>query len=141
MIKRNDLKLIAETRLKEAKVLFDNGFYDGAGYLCGYVVETALKAVICKNLRIDEYPDEGKDKTIFTSHDFDRLLLLSGLQKRISLSNKKNKDLFENWSLLTAWKPEGRYVINGYTKKDVQELFKALEDKKHGFFSWIQKIW
>ena len=74
MVKYKDLKLIAETRLEEAKVLYGSHLYDGAAYICGYVVETALKARICKNLRIKEYPDDGKDKQIFSSHDFDRPL-------------------------------------------------------------------
>jgi len=93
MIQYKDLKLISETRLKEAKVLYEHGLYDGAAYICGYVLETALKAMICKNLKINEYPDDGKDKTIFSSHDFDRLLLLSGLQSKISLGARNKKNL------------------------------------------------
>ncbi|MFA6198196.1 MAG: HEPN domain-containing protein [Patescibacteria group bacterium] len=141
MIKYDDLKLIAETRLKEAKALKKSRLYDGAAYICGYVVETALKARICKNLKVKEYPDDGKEKQIFSSHDFDRLLLLSGLQNSISLANRRNKKLFENWSLLTKWKPERRYTLGEYGKKDVEELLVALEVGKFGFFSWIKKRW
>lgn len=145
MIKREDLKLIALIRLKEAKVLYKNGFYDGAAYLCGYVVEATLKAMICKNLKITDYPDDDSSiknaKTIFYSHDFDRLVLLAGLQKEISLTNKKNKDLFKNWSLLTTWKPDHRYRVNEYTKQDVKDLLNALENRSSGFFSWIKRKW
>ncbi len=141
MIKYEDLKLIAETRLKEAKVLYDNNLYDGAAYICGYVVETALKARICKNLKIKEYPDDGKDKQIFSSHDFDRLLLLCGLQNKISLANKKTRKLFENWSLLTNWKPEKRYTLGVYNKQTVKNLLDALEQGQYGFFNWIKKLW
>lgn len=141
MIQYEDLKLIAETRLKEAKALHKSGLHDGAAYICGYVVETALKARICKNLKIKEYPDEGNEKQIFRSHDFDRLLLLSGLQNKISLANKRTKKLFENWSLLTSWKPEERYTLGAYQKKDIEDLFKALEDGQYGFFNWIKKLW
>ena len=59
------LKDIALARLAEAKVLLavrtgDEGIalYDGASYLAGYAVETALKAVICKLLGTD-YPPQG----------------------------------------------------------------------------------
>lgn len=141
MIRHEDLKDIAVTRLKEARVLYQKAMYDGAGYLCGYVVETALKARICKNLRIKEYPDEGKDKSIFSSHDFDRLLLLSGLQSKINLGHKKNKVLFANWSLLTSWRPERRYKLGEFTKADVEELFKALEGSPQSFLTWIKKLW
>ena len=41
-MKRDDFKQIARIRLKEAKTLFSNGNYDGAYYLCGYVVARAL---------------------------------------------------------------------------------------------------
>ncbi|MBU1864766.1 MAG: HEPN domain-containing protein [Candidatus Omnitrophica bacterium] len=141
MIKYEDLKLIAETRLKEATALYEADLYDGAAYICGYVVETALKARICKNLKIKEYPDDGKEKPIFSSHDFDRLLLLGGLQNRISLSNKRTKKLFENWSLLTNWRPERRYTLGGYNKQAVKDLLDALEKGQYGFFNWIKKLW
>lgn len=141
MIKYEDLKLIAETRLKEAKALYKSGLYDGAAYICGYVVETALKARICKNLKIKEYPDDGKEKQIFSSHDFDRLLLLGGLQNRISLASKRTKKLFENWSLLTNWRPEKRYTLGVYKKQDVKDLLEALEKGQYGFFNWVKKLW
>jgi HEPN domain-containing protein len=142
MITHKNLKSIAFMRLKEAKVLYKNKLYDGAAYLCGYVVEAALKARICKNLNIKSYPDDGNLKTIFSSHDFDRLLLLSGLSEEISLSNKRNQQLFQNWSLLTAWRPERRYIPKGtHKKEDLKSMFKALEDRKSGFLTWIKKSW
>jgi HEPN domain-containing protein len=55
---RNDFKNISNTRFKEVKALYRNGLYDGAMYLSGYVIETALKARICKLLDSD-YPETG----------------------------------------------------------------------------------
>jgi len=55
-----ELKKLARTRLKEAKVLYQNGLYDGACYLAGYVIELALKARICKVLDLDDYPETGE---------------------------------------------------------------------------------
>ena len=129
-------------RLKEAKVLYEHNLYDGAAYLCGYVVEAALKAIICKNLNIEQYPDDGTMKTIFSSHDFDRLLLLSGLSKEINLSNTRNLKLFQNWSLLTEWRPDRRYIPTGtYKKEQIRDMFKALEDKQTGLLTYIKKLW
>lgn len=140
MIKYKDLKKIAEIRLKEAQILNSNGYYDGATYLCGYVVETALKARICKNLNIQDYPDTGENKSIFSSHNFDRLLLLSGLQDQISIS--KNPQLFQNWSLLTTWKPDGRYQsIGTCSKQSAKDTLQALTQSKFGFLKWIKKQW
>lgn len=142
MIKYQDLKIIAETRLKEAKILYRNKLYDGAVYLCGYVVETSLKARICKHLNIPEYLDDGSHKQVFSSHDFDRLLILSGLSNEISLANAKNKKLFTNWSTLTSWKPESRYTsIGTYSQQDALNIIRALTNKRWGFLNWIKNIW
>ena len=73
---RAEFKQLAKLRLKEAETLFTAGLYDGAAYLCGYVVEFALKARICKLLGLDEYPETGKLKTAYAVHDFNQLLIL-----------------------------------------------------------------
>lgn len=38
---RWELQKIAKIRKKESKKLLDDGYYSGAYYLCGYVVELA----------------------------------------------------------------------------------------------------
>jgi hypothetical protein len=139
---RRELQQIAHTRLKEAKVLFSAGLYDGAVYLCGYVIEAALKARICRHLQMKEYQDTGTMKNVLYSHDFDRLLFLSGLRNRINLANKKRINLFKNWSLLTSWTPEIRYSpVNTHDRQYAANLIKALEDNNDGFLIWIEKLW
>lgn len=44
MATREELQQLARLRLREAEALFAAGLYDGCVYLCGYVVELALKA-------------------------------------------------------------------------------------------------
>lgn len=139
MIKKNDLKKIAKTRLEEARLLHQHGFYDGASYLCGYVLEVSLKAKICKNLGVDEYPDDNAHKQAFRVHDFDRLLLLSGLSSQVVPTNV---DLFRNWSLLTKWKPEDRYAPIGSTDQaKSKDLLDALDDPNHGLLTYIKRRW
>ena len=139
---KRDLQKIAELRLKEAKILYENGLYDGAVYLCGYVVEAALKARICKHLQMKEYLDSGDMKNMFLSHDFDRLLFLSGLKNRINLANRRGTGLFKNWSLLTNWTPDIRYVPNGtYTEQYAKDIINALEHNTDGFLVWIKRLW
>lgn len=141
-MKKRDLQKIAELRLKEAKVLYENGLYDGSVYLCGYVVEAALKARICKHLQMKEYLDTGDMKGMFLSHDFDKLLFLSGLKNRINLANKRGTSLFKNWSLLTNWTPDIRYAIAGtYNKQYAKDLLNALEHNSDGFLVWIKRLW
>lgn len=139
MVKYTDLQILAESRLKEAKVLYRNKLYDGAAYLCGYVIELSLKARICKHLGLQEYPDDGNYKTIFSSHDYDRLLLLAGLKDQITITNPT---LFTNYSILTKWKPENRYMTIGtYNQQDVKEMLDALNKGKWGVYRWIKTLW
>ena len=139
---RKELQKIAITRLREAKVLYNNGLYDGAVYMCGYVVEAALKARICKHLQMKQYLDTGDLKNVFLSHDFDRLLLLSGLKNRINLANRRGTNLFKHWSILTTWTPDMRYAVVGtYTKQYAEDIIRALEDSNDGFLVWIRKLW
>jgi HEPN domain-containing protein len=142
VVKYEDLKTLAEIRLKEAKVLYRNKLYDGSAYLCGYVVELSLKALICKHLCIPNYIDEGDHKLVFKTHEFDRLLILAGLSQEINIANSVNIKLYNNWLTLTPLKPEIRYSPPGtYRKEDVLAMLKALSVKKWGFFSWIKNVW
>ena len=133
----SDLKKLAEDRLNDAKVLYHKERYDGAVYLCGYVLEFALKARICKILNLDEYPYQGKYKFTYATHDFDVLLRLSGLEKEILLSKTKNPDLFIKWSVVTGWSPGMKYKIMNKTKKEVGNMLVALID----VFKWLKKYW
>ena len=67
MPSRGELQLISKTRLKEVKILYQNRLYDGAIYLSGYVIETALKARICRILN-DDYPETGEISKSFLTH-------------------------------------------------------------------------
>ncbi|MGB7136749.1 MAG: HEPN domain-containing protein [Acidobacteriaceae bacterium] len=54
---RKDLQSLANTRLREARVLFRAKEFSGAYYLAGYAVECALKACIAKQYRQHDFPD------------------------------------------------------------------------------------
>lgn len=86
MIAVGDLRGIAEARLEDATVLRTARRYDGAVYLCGYVVEIGLKARICGTLKWNEYPataSEFQRYQSFRTHDLDVLLHLSGREAKI----------------------------------------------------------
>ena len=50
-MKRNELKRMADWKLKEIKLMHENGFFDSAVSNSGYVVEFGLKAAICKKIK------------------------------------------------------------------------------------------
>jgi HEPN domain-containing protein len=106
MLKVAELDQIARARLDDAEVLLAAGRYDGAVYLCGYAVEIALKARICKTLSWPDYPSTGaefRDLQSFRTHNLDVLLRLSGVEEKV-----KTK-AFVEWSAVVAWDPEARY--------------------------------
>ncbi|MBI1923693.1 HEPN domain-containing protein, partial [Candidatus Poribacteria bacterium] len=81
MISKDDLRKIARAKLKDAEVLYKNRRYDGAVYLCGYTIETVLKARICRTLKWEGFPStrsEFQSYQSFRTHDLVVLLTLSG---------------------------------------------------------------
>jgi HEPN domain-containing protein len=123
MTTRDDLKKIARARLKDARSLLSTGRYDGGVYLCGYAVETALKARICQTLKWAAFPSSRKEfegLISFKTHDLELLLRLSGQAPRL-----KAKYLAD-WSLVSKWNPEARYErIGNVTRQDLQAMIDA----------------
>src|SRR5689334_8841623 len=106
MLSRKQLREIARDRLRDAQTLFDAGRYDGAVYMCGYVVEIALKARIVKTLKWQGFPETKGDFSglqSFKTHSLEMLRRLSGVDALIA-----SKYLAE-WSMVKAWDPEARY--------------------------------
>jgi len=86
--------------------LFGNRRYDSATYLCGYAVELALKARICRTLKWTGFPSsnrEFQDYKSLKTHNLDVLLAFSGLESKI------RSGFLSEWSVVTQWKPENRY--------------------------------
>ncbi|SRR5712692_2592020 len=141
MATREELKALAQLRLTEAEALFHAGLYDGCVYLCGYVVELALKATVCRVLGVDDYPEKrsGRIGEAFKTHDFDDLRLLAGLQNEAALNAGP---VFENWSTATKWKPEFRYApVGKYDREDAELTLEAVRGKPNGVFTWLQQRW
>jgi hypothetical protein len=61
VIATSDLRGIAKARLLDAQVLLRAKRFDGAFYLCGYSVELALKARICRTLKWSGFPQSGTE--------------------------------------------------------------------------------
>src|SRR5207245_9905070 len=106
LMARTDLQRIARSRLGEAKALFKSRHYDGAAYLCGYALELALKARVCRHLKWDVFPEnqaESRWSQALKTHDLAALLELSGVQNRIKST------YVADWSFIHSnWSPEDR---------------------------------
>jgi HEPN domain-containing protein len=121
-----DLDLIARARLDDAQALLDGGRYDGAVYLCGYAVEVALKAKICRVLNWTEFPRtsaEFQAYRSFQTHELDVLLRLSGQESRIK------SGFFASWNAVAVWKAESRYdTVGKIQKADAESMIVAAEE-------------
>lgn len=138
---RTELQNISQLRLQEAEALFNAGLFDGCAYLCGYVVESALKACVCRTLNLVDYLDtHPRMKQTFRSHDFDDLATLAGLKSHIDAN--RGAALGVNWNTATAWKPERRYQPPGtYTRADAQDLLNSIRDIPDGVLTWLSQRW
>jgi hypothetical protein len=58
-LKGTNLKALAQAKLDDAILLFDNKRYSNAYYLAGYAIELALKACIAKQFVADTIPDKS----------------------------------------------------------------------------------
>jgi HEPN domain len=103
------LREIARERIKDAEALFRAERYEGAMYICGYAVEIALKARICKTLHWPDFPQTDKEfkqnpkYNLFKTHLLKLLLSYSGREDQI-----RNRFTAE-WSLVDSWDPQSRY--------------------------------
>jgi HEPN domain-containing protein len=114
MISIAELDDIARARIEDANVLLSGGRFDSAVYLCGYAVEVALKARICRVLNWREFPSTGVEFQAYRSfqtHELAVLLRLSGQEARIKANH------FDVWNVMTDWSVEARYNAVGTTQR------------------------
>jgi len=103
----------------DAECLFTGGWYDGAVYLCGYAVEMALKARICRTLKWPEFDPSGPLQA-FKTHNFEFLLSLSGIEPKIRSLHLKH------WSTVNKWEPELRYrPVGSTTRAEARSMIDA----------------
>ena len=125
MIAIQEFKKIASARLKDAEILYNANRFDGAFYLCGYVVEITLKIKICKTLKWNGFPStnsEFQGLQSFKTHGLDLLLKLSGEESKIKINH------FADWSIVIKWDSEKRYSVIGTVTK--LEAFDMIESTK-----------
>ena len=115
-----DLKVLVQERLDDAKALLEAGRYSGAVYICGYVVELGLKKKICETLNWDEYPIDSQYKALKT-HELEVLLHFSGVKKLVI------ENLAAEWSVVSKWDPEKRYATHQVIKADAESMIKSTE--------------
>lgn len=125
-------------RIAEADCLHANGHYDLAYYCSGYAIELLLKARICKILDIPnffdfgvrtKFPNEDSITKPYKVHNFEQLLILSGLYAQHKADWSV---LVTDWSILSTWNENFRYK-SGKQSNEVDEYIKLVKK----FKTWI----
>lgn len=104
---RSDFKKLARIRVLDAEALARMQRYAAAYYVCGYVVECALKACIARKTRLYSFPE--RDARDIYTHDLTRLLKFAGLDGYLEADMKGNAALRTNWAIVKDWNEESRY--------------------------------
>jgi len=145
---RKHLQQLTKLRVEEAKVLYKNGYFDGAYYLLGYAIECALKACIAKQTQQYDFPDKKLANDSHT-HDLIKLLKLAGLKEE--LDNLDDNNIKANWSAIinvnlssegeeVVWSESIRYTY-GITAQQIESFLSAITDQNKGILQWIEKYW
>ena len=127
MISTADLRSTAREYLRAAKLLRTRRSYDAAVYLCGYAVEIALKARICRTLKwttgFPETNAEFQEKgPLLKTHNLRMLLEYTTLRSLV------DSRLLREWSEVIAWSPEQRYnPIGTKTITDIDSMIAATQ--------------
>ena len=136
---RTDFQTLADLRLAEAKILLDNGQWDGAYYLAGYAVECALKACIAKLTKEFDFPPEKELHAKCYSHDIEKLLFAAGLLDQWNITGKAPSVFNRYCTTVLEWDESSRY--NRYTEAEGRELYEAISEPTNGVLPWIKCYW
>ena len=148
---------LANKKIKAAELLLQEHFYDDAYYLGGYGFELLLKAKICKTLAIADFFDFDNSKTRklptakarrgerenlykpFKVHDYEQLLILSGLYKEFESKIANDLTFSADWSVVSKWDESMRYAT-GSNSQDVQSFINSVKNMMQWLTQYLQKI-
>jgi len=135
---RTDLQKLANSRIREAQILFKAEEYSGAYYLAGYAVECALKACVAKGVKRYDFPEKGLSDKVFT-HDLETLLKHSKSSAELEAESKANPRFAACWDVVIKWSEASRYTI--WTRNQAEALLDAILRRKDGVMPWIKQRW
>lgn len=138
LLNRRILQELARIRLKEARVLLKSGHYDGAYYLCGYVVECSLKACIARHTKKYDFPDKRAVTESYT-HDLEKLVQIAELSPVLEQEMKRDPDFADNWGIVKDWNEASRY--EKHPRRETEDMYSAIVDRQHGVLRWIRQYW
>lgn len=134
---RREFRDLVGIRLAEAKLLLDNGLFDGAYYLSGYAVECALKACIARRTRLHDFPPKVAEVRDMYTHDLAKLVKLAGLETERQGRVLACPIFDRNWATVKDWTEESRY--SRWTSQYAISLYSSITDRQHGVLRWLRQ--
>ncbi|MFT6341006.1 MAG: hypothetical protein ACJAUN_001647 [Alcanivorax sp.] len=138
MLTNIDLQRLAEIRLEDSILLFQNGKSSSAYYLAGYSVELAIKACAAKLFQNNTIPDKNLVNALY-SHSLEQLMSTSGLLPELKKAINEDSIFGANWGVATKWNESSRYTI--WDPMSAASLIGAIADPEHGVFPWVKNHW
>lgn len=132
---RRDFQFLSAVRIREAKALAHVRLYDGAYYLGGLAVESALKSSIARMTQRYEFPDQRRVNRAYT-HNLEDLLRLAGLEPRLDAAEAAVRGA---WAKTKIWNVETRYHV-GRPEAEVLDFLDAVAGR-HGVQRWLRQFW
>ncbi len=149
MATQSQLKKITETRIESFTNLIKAEDWFWAAYTMAMALECALKVMICKTLDLQEYPQKPEKLKIvnfFWTHEFEQLLIISGLTQTLKSTNVP--EMWQNWSNFVNEFPGSWTVLKydyerqqRFDKIKVESLYKNLLDPTYGLIIKIKEKW
>lgn len=136
---RETFQELALIRLKESEALLEEGCWDGAYYLCGYVIECALKACISKKTKEHDFPPPRSTIEKYYTHNLKLLMESAGLDVKLKSDMKRNRELEINWYTTIAWNESCRYERR--SESEAKDLYLAVNDPNNGVLKWLRQHW
>jgi hypothetical protein len=132
---RRDFQNLSAVRIREAKALARVRLYDGAYYLGGLAVESALKSSIARMTLRYEFPDLRRVQRAYT-HNLEDLLRLAGLEPHLNAAEPAVRGA---WARTRNWTVETRYRV-GRPEAEVLDFLDAVAGR-HGVQRWLKQFW
>jgi HEPN domain-containing protein len=133
-----NLKLIAEERLIDAKLLLASSRWSAAYYLSGYAVECGLKAIIAAAFREGVIPDKKLVNRVHT-HDLAELINLAGLHAAKAVRSAEPGSFSSHWDIVSNWNETVRYDL--VLAHNARRMVEAVSDPDDGVFQWLKTHW
>jgi hypothetical protein len=137
---RTEFQQLADVRVAEAAALLAAGLWDGAYYVAGYAVESALKA--CILARVERTGILFEDKKFAAdcwTHETDKLLTLADLKIDRDRDAPPGTPKDMKWKIVARWNVESRY--KRFSQAEAKELYAAITDPTDGVLTWIRIRW